>query len=548
MKFKGIITLCMCGAFALGVSAQTHVEGQEYFKADQFDNAKELLTRALNNAGTDKSVANYYLGMIAVEENKLDEAGKYFAAGVQANPDYAYNYVGQGLLKLKSGDAKTAEQDFKQADKLAKKDPGVVIAIARAYNDVDPVAYAKQIDKNVEKARKWNMQNPDIYIFEGDRFRVQKDAGKAAGMYEMAANYDKAAAPAYVKYASLFTRVNQDYAIKKLQELLSVNPNSALGQRELANAYYNKGDYANAAKQYAAYVNNPSHFKSDENRYAFLLFYGGDFQKGYDYATQRLKQNPADFTAMRYQFMNAAQIPALKDQYLTLAENLVKTHAKNPKENRFAPIDYNLISQELSSAKKFDEAVNLLEEGIKDNPDNAALNKQLAMIYIDASDTIPNSLALAAKAFKGYIDKTEEPTYNDYIQQATFLYYAGVQDKANASKYFGEEKTYLDKAAAAYPGFYKPNKMRGDIAKQQADKANVEKAAAPLYEQAIAEFETIAPDKRSNAAKSDAKEMYLYLGNYYLDGGDKAKAKQMFNKYLELDPNNAEVRKFADSL
>ncbi len=67
MKLKRIITLCISGALALGVSAQTHVEGREYYKADQFENAKELLTRALDNANTDKSVANYYLGMIAVE-------------------------------------------------------------------------------------------------------------------------------------------------------------------------------------------------------------------------------------------------------------------------------------------------------------------------------------------------------------------------------------------------------------------------------------------------------------------------------------------------
>ena len=58
MKFKGILTLCLAG-FAMSAAAQTHVEGAEYYKADQFDNAKELLLRSLNNAGTDKSVSDY---------------------------------------------------------------------------------------------------------------------------------------------------------------------------------------------------------------------------------------------------------------------------------------------------------------------------------------------------------------------------------------------------------------------------------------------------------------------------------------------------------
>ena len=56
MKFKGIMTLCLAG-FAISANAQTHVEGAEYYKADQFDNAKELLLRSLNNSGTDKAVS-----------------------------------------------------------------------------------------------------------------------------------------------------------------------------------------------------------------------------------------------------------------------------------------------------------------------------------------------------------------------------------------------------------------------------------------------------------------------------------------------------------
>ena len=120
MKLKGIFTLFLAGA-ALTATAQTHVEGAEYFKADQFDNAKDLLLRSLNNSGTDKAVSDYYLGLIALQENKDAEAGKYFADGVAANPGYAYNYVGEGWLLLRAGDQKGAEAKFKEADKLSAK-------------------------------------------------------------------------------------------------------------------------------------------------------------------------------------------------------------------------------------------------------------------------------------------------------------------------------------------------------------------------------------------------------------------------------------------
>lgn len=150
MKFKGIMTLCLAG-FAISANAQTHVEGAEYYKADQFDNAKELLLRSLNNSGTDKAVSDYYLGMIALHEKKNSEAQKYFEQGMQANPEYGYNYIGAGTLALLNGNQKEAEQFFKQGESKGKKDPSLQIAIARAYDMADPVAYRSRLQNASKK-------------------------------------------------------------------------------------------------------------------------------------------------------------------------------------------------------------------------------------------------------------------------------------------------------------------------------------------------------------------------------------------------------------
>lgn len=537
MKFKGILTLCLAGA-AFGAFAQTHIEGEEYYKADQFENAKDLLLRSLNNASTDKAVADYYLGMIAVEEGKNADAAKYFDQGVAANPQYAYNYVGQGLLKLLAGDYKSAETLFKTADKNSKKDASLQIAIARAYDRANPALYAKQIAKQVEKARKISMSNPDIYIFEGDQFKVKKDWGSAGAQYEMAISYDQNYTPAYVKYANLFTDVNPQYAITKLRDLLSVNPASALGQRELANAYYNKNDFAGASAQYAKYVQNPSHFKSDENRYAFLLFYSKDYQKGYDYATKLLQEDPKNFTAQRFQFMNAAQIESMRDQLLPLAEALYANHKADKKNNKFAAIDYTLIASEFQNAKRYDDAIEVLNEGIKDMPDFADFNRSLSNVYLDM-----NNLTETANAYEGYLAKVT-PGYNDLNQGATYDFYAGVENGPNptvAAKYFEAAGKKADKMKEIMPNKYKPAKIHGDVAKQTADKANATKAAVPFYEEAVALLEA-DPDKARYGR--DAKEMYMYLGNYYYDNKNDARAKTLFNKVLEYDPNNDQLRKW----
>lgn len=542
MKLKGIFTLCLAGA-SLGAFAQSHIDGEEYYKADQLENAKDLLLRSLNNPQTDKAVSDYYLGLIAIEEGKTSEGADYFSKGVAANPEYAYNYVGQGLVKLMSGDQKGAEELFKQAEKLAKKDASLDIAIARAYDRVDPVRYEKQIAKKIDNARKHDLKDPEIYIFEGDQAREKKDWGKAAGMYEMATNYDNNATAAYVKYANLYTMVNPDYAIKMLTNLLSINPESALGQRELANAYYNKKEYAEAAKQYGRYVQNPSHFKSDENRYSFLLFYGQDFKKGYDYATQLLKEDPKNFTAQRYQFMNAAQLPEMKDQLLPMAEALYAAHLADPQKNKFAAIDFTLIASELSAAKRSDEAITVLQEGIKEMPDFADFSKSLAFAYLDQ-----NNLTKTADEYAVYLSKIE-PGFNDYKQQGIFDFYAGVENKEDASKakkYIDAAREMADKAAAINPSSYWPSKMYGDIAKQTA--ATPELATSAALNDYLKAVELLEAAENPMAYKADAKTMYMYLGNYYAGQKDVAKEKEYFTKALQYDPDNEQLRKYVDGL
>ena len=548
MKLHLLLSAAFLAGSAFLTMAQTHKEGVEYYKADQLDNAKELLQRNFNNAGTDKALSNYYLGMIALREGNDSQAADYFNKGVSANADCPYNYVGLGEIALKKGNKAEAEKYFKDARSKSKKDASLSIAIARAYYDVNPQLYAKEIDKNVATAQKESPKqgpaytNEDIYLFDGDRQKDVKDFGGAGNAYEMATTYNPNATEAYVKYANLFTQVNPQYAINMLNKLLQVNPQSALGQRELANAYYNGNKYQEAANAYAKYVNNPSHFKQDEDRYAFLLFYGGDYQKGYDYATKLLAENPQNFTAQRYQYINASQIDAMRGELLPLAEALIAAHKANP-ANKFAQIDYNLIGGELSDAGRPEEAQALFEEAIANDPTNREYYKQLALVFVNE-----NNLPKASDAFDGYIANSENPGYNDYVQQATYAFYAGVQsqDDANAAaKYYAKAEDNANKAMNIASNYPKPYKILGDLAKQKASKDQVSSAAVPFYTQAI---EVIEASENPSRYASDAKEMYNYMGNYYLDQKNTPQALIYFNKYLELDPNNDQYRKFVNDL
>lgn len=254
-------------AAAIGSAwANDYTDGIEYFKADQPDNARTILERTINDPSTNKSEAYYYLGEIAFQNKDYTKAAEYYAKGLEADPENAYNLVGQGKLQLTT-DKKAAEKLFKEALKKNKKDAGVNLAIAKAYYETAVPGY----EKYLENARKADKTFPDIYLFEGDILANQGRNGDACGYYEMAINFDPNCVEAYVKYSHMYFDINPEMAIGKLEELLQKAPESALAQRELAEAYYKNQQYTKAAAAYETYVANPNHFEEDRARLATLL-------------------------------------------------------------------------------------------------------------------------------------------------------------------------------------------------------------------------------------------------------------------------------------
>ena len=89
-------------------------------------------------------------------------------------------------------------------------------------------------------------------------------------------------------------------------------------------------------------------------------------------------------------------------------------------------------------------------------------------------------------------------------------------------------------------------KILGDISVAEAPTDEARKTVATsFYEEAVKLLEASADPSRY---KSDAKNLYLYLGNSYIHNDDVATAKVYFKKYLTLDPNNTDVRDYVSKL
>ncbi len=532
-------SLVLMGA-SLVANAQGYKDGIEYYKVDKLDNAKELLERNLNAASTNKAEAFYYLGQIALHQGKVAEAAANFEKGIAANAANPYNYVGQAAIALKNGgDVKSL---LEKARKMSKKDAKLEMEIARAFYDANPTTYAKDIEKCIKNARKWNPNDPDSYIFEADTKADKKDWGNAAGIYELAFDKDPNNIEAYVKYANTYFNVNPSMAIERLEELQGKVPNSALVQRELAEKYYADNLGTKAAEQYGKYIKNPNHFAQDEVRYVQLLFFGEKYQESLDLATSLVnKLNPSDskvFYMKRMQLYNLVQL-----QKWAEAVEAGKSFFANavPQGSNYEVRDYTDYGQALQSANMPNEAITAYEKALQLNPNNVDLIRFMGDSYAETENFVK-----AAEYYQRLVDGGNHKS-NDLFTLSN--YYLGIastegMDGATVADAVAKSQNYIDEVDKLVPGNVQIVNQKAKIAKfREGDNNNG--AALDAYNELLQIL-----DQKENKADYARyyKYAYNYMATYYFNKGDKATAKTYYQKWLEYDPENESLRNYVNSL
>ncbi len=546
MKSKLFLSLLLCGSMTC--FAQGYKDGIEYYKVSQYDNAKELLERNLNNSATNKSEAYYYLGSVALEQGNTAAAKDYFTKGTADAGKCALNYVGLGLLDLKAGDAKAAEKNFDIAvNNSPKKDAKILVAIARAYYEVDPVKYAKEIEKNVKKARKNNARESDTPIFEGDVAAKENRVGDAQGLYDEAISYNPKDSEAYVKYARALFKVQRENAIQRLEELLKENPTSALAQRELAEKYYEDDQWAKAADQYGEYIKNPNHFKQDEVRYASLLFFGKKYQESLDLARRIASTLPAgDKNSFYMKRLELYNLVAMEDWEGAKAAAAELFAMRVPDGAKYEVKDYTDYADALSKLKLAKEALAERAKAYQANPDKVELLKDLSDGYADADDYM-NS----AKYYQMFVDKGSYKTNDLFVLAKKYFYVAAYCDSIPGAKAEAVEKAlkYVDEV----------NAKIGDNARMKI-LVNMQKAkilqisetdkkqgrAVDAYKEALTYLDQDPANKTER--KDDYILAYQYLANYSFAIGNKTDMKEYYIKWLDVDPDNTALRKYVEGL
>ena len=536
MKFKLFAILLLGGA--LVSNAQGYKDGIEYFKVGKIDNAKELLDKNLNDPTTVKSEAYCYLGHIEAAKGNTAGAKEYYNKGVAADANNAFNYIALGALDLKAGNADAAEDQFKMAQKVDKKNTAVYAAIARAYYEADPVAYAKELGKNIEKARKTNKQDPTVYILEGDMKAAEKDYGGAAGQYELAFTFDPKNEEAYVKYANTYFHVNPQMATAKLEELLTKTPNSALAQRELAEKYYELDLGSQAAEQYGKYIQNPNHFKQDEIRYVQLLFFGGKYDQSFDLAKSIRAAMPAGdkdhFYMCRMQLYNKVAL----EQWAEAEAFGAELFGLNIPGTEYTAKDFVDYATALKNVGKTAESVAEYEKAVAYNPNNIDLIRDLVDVYEQNEN-----YAKAAEYYQKIVDSPECKANDLYLMSTKYFNVAATtQDEALKASSLEGARKYAALANEKVPGNYR-------IVQQQA---KVENLAGNTAEAVKFYNATIAILDAKENAKVEYKDTYIgiyaNLARIAFEADDKAGARDIYMKWLEVDPENAALREYVEKM
>ena len=536
MKSKILLTL-LAGA-ALGASAQGFKDGVEYYRADQPEEAAIIINNNLNEAGIDQASAYYFLGQIALKNGKKAEARNMFDKGLAVNPDNGYNYIGLGALALADGNTSEASNYFKDAKSKAKKDPDVLTEIARAYFVADPVKYSNEISKALADAKKARKNAPAPFILEGDMMAAT-NAGEAAGLYEMAAQFDTEQnhPEAYVKYARTYFPVNATFAINKLKELLVQQPNSALAQRELAEKYYDNNQLTMAAEQYEQYIKNPNSFKKDKQRLVGLLFFAKRYPESYNLASEILKDDPANFYMQRLQFYNKKAMGE-NDAAKAAAEVLFA----NPKAELNAQ-DYSQYGDLLQEMGQDTLAVAAFEEAVKIDPKKTALLKDLSAAYNSAK-----MYDKAADAMQKYVDAMgDDVDPNDVFQLARRYQNLAITnmevDQAAFDAAIAKAKATMEQVLARVPDNPLVLNTASDIIRT-ANKGEVDQAVidADMKTLAVLDADPANKEKRANIYAA----IYSRLAPYYQKQKDLPTAKLYYEKLYEVNPM-PELRTFIDT-
>ncbi len=523
--------------------AQDIDQAKKAIDGEQYENAKKILKSIINTKPNGKVA--FLLGNIYLKQNIEDSAKVFFNKGLALSDGAKFNNIGLAQLDLNAGNAAAAQAKFDIVTKdIKKKDTEEFVYIARAYMNADKPNYISAIDV-LNKAKAVNPNDAQLLLALGDAYFGEKNQNDAYASYRNAFNIDSSLLRAKMQLGVLLKGAKAyTEAVKAYDEVIAIDPNYGPVYRELAETYYLWGN--NQPKNYNEYIQKALGFYekymsltdyslSSRMRHADFLILAKDY-KDLEIEANKMKQldkvNPRILRYLGYSaFENGNNDAALA----ALQEYVSKTG------NKIIPYDYLYLGKaELKKSigadgKTVDQT--LKTSGLSD------ISKAVVMEPLMTSELNEMGKAyfgqkqygIAASLFE---IATSDPNSKTFLEDN--VYYSICVITENRSKDSKDmDKVALGKADKAMDSVIaqKPDYQEAYFYKGRINTAlENDEAMAVNYQKYL---DLLLPKGADEITKNKAKitEAYNHMASHFANS-DKAKAKELLNKTLALDPTN----------
>jgi len=529
-KITGILTIIFMSSSVL--MAQESAEVEQLLDNERYESAEAILEKRITTEGIMPDI-NYLLVKTYLEQDKVNEVKDFITKyKLSDNPDAdPLDRITYARYLLQKGDRAAANVIFNSIleNKKNRKNPLLLMAMAEV-NIAEDMGDPAQALEWLKMAGDKDDNNPSINILEGLAYRKLSDASKAFLAYQQALKKDKNNVKAHYLLGKIFTaQKNQEVYLEHFMKAYKIDSTYAPVLEALYDHYYNI-DVRIARKFLEKFIANTDHTVQHDYQMTDMYYLTGDYNRAITGAlklidTEKEKAQPRLYKLMAYS--------AMKSKDTLKALEYANQYFSKEQPVKLIAADFELKAI-LTEAQPGAEKGAIDYYSIAAEMDTLVANK---IKYATAIIKLTKKADMTSKQayWLGKLYQWKEKTNNIDLFNWGLAHYT-------AAEYLQSDSVFT-----LYTERY-PEDIFGHYWRAQAnaaiDTALAQGLAVPHY---IKVTEIGEKDKEKN--KKMLLKAYGYLGGYEANiRKDYVQSLMWFEKFLELDDENADAKRYAETL
>lgn len=589
----GLLTI-----LAINVHAQDLNTATLLTRSEQYDKAADMYKQLIQKDPKNSKVyfylgENYLLDYFAdTLSNSLsaavNSAKKIYQEGVNANPNDPLNYIGLAKVAYYLGDDKTADEmrakaksfllPYKNIKKISPPATEYAFALAKI---AESYIKDRSVDTSlalplIRQAIKIDKNNRDVYLIAGDIYILVNDGTNSILNYNKAQFADPQSPTAAMKIGSIYVRSKAyQAAIPYFEEAISLNPNYAPAFRQLGQLYYLYGKYDQSKEYFKKYLEITAGNMPARIKYVNSLFFAKDYDEVINNVEEILKVDKSRNYLNRIAAYSCYEKdPPDYDMALSYMETLFKTVAPD----RLLWKDYYymariLLKKNQNYPKMVDELSGLEQQLDRENRRISATTVAAEKARIKASIDGTTAKIASLKSDIAKADVEINRAFGEYNKVLEFkpgdraLLNEIANNYFNYKRYDGAANTWLkmldptkdntEELIRIGRTYYSAEKYKSADSVFQAV---ISKSPdyVPAYLWVANTYTRMDPDLKLGLAKPKFEKLiqvaqadsiknesalidgFKYLGYYYMSKENFNRAREYYNRMINLNPNNKE--------